>query len=85
MGLEIDYWYIFVEVFLDKQVDFDLVLNMEVVEYVVDVDLFLRKFMQMVWLNGMMIVVIFNCIVKVFVFVIVGVEYVLCWLLCGIY
>lgn len=84
-GFKIDYWVEMVEVFVEVGEIFDVVFNMEVVEYVVDVLLFLDVISWMVCLGGLMFVVIINWILKVYVFVIVGVEYVLCWLLKGIY
>lgn len=80
----IDYCCIMVEE-IDLCECFDIVLVMEVVEYVVDVGVFLKCCVVMLKLNGFMVVLMLNCNWKSFVFVIVGVEYVLCWLLCGIY
>lgn len=64
---------------------FDIILNMEVVEYVVDVDFFIIICVLMVKFGGMMFVVMINCIMKVMVLVIIGVEYVFCWLFKGMY
>ncbi len=81
MGLQIDYRHTSVEALAETGADdFDLVLNMEVVEHVADVDLFLKTSMRMVRPNGMMIVATLNRTAKAFALAIVGAEYVLGWL-----
>ncbi len=59
---------------------FDIVLNMEVVEHVADVDLFVATCAGMVRPGGLMIMATINRTVKAFALAIVGAEYVLRWL-----
>lgn len=59
---------------------FDVVLNMEVVEHVADVDLFLSSCAQMVKPGGLMFVATINRTFKALALAIVGAEYVLRWL-----
>lgn len=59
---------------------FDVVLNMEVVEHVADVDLFLTSCAQMVKPGGLMFIATINRTFKALALAIVGAEYVLRWL-----
>ncbi|QBK31908.1 bifunctional 2-polyprenyl-6-hydroxyphenol methylase/3-demethylubiquinol 3-O-methyltransferase UbiG [Roseitalea porphyridii] len=59
---------------------FDIVLNMEVVEHVSDVDLFLKSCAAMVRPNGLMFVATINRTAKAWGLAIIGAEYVLGWL-----
>ncbi|WP_349362853.1 MAG: bifunctional 2-polyprenyl-6-hydroxyphenol methylase/3-demethylubiquinol 3-O-methyltransferase UbiG [Roseitalea porphyridii] len=59
---------------------FDVVLNMEVVEHVSDVDLFLKSCAAMVRPNGLMFVATINRTAKAWGLAIIGAEYVLGWL-----
>jgi len=59
---------------------FDVVLNMEVVEHVADVDLFLSSCAQMVKPGGLMFIATINRTFKALTLAIVGAEYVLRWL-----
>ena len=58
---------------------FDVVLNMEVVEHVADVDLFLSSCAEMVKPGGLMFVATINRTLKALALAIVGAEYVLRW------
>jgi len=62
---------------------FDVILNMEVVEHVDDLDLFLKKSSLMLKKNGLMFVSTLNKTLKSYVFAIIGAEYVLNWLPIG--
>ena len=62
---------------------FDVVLNMEIVEHVTNVDLFLNKSSKFLKKNGIMIIATLNKTLKSFIFAIVGAEYVLKWLPIG--
>jgi 2-polyprenyl-6-hydroxyphenyl methylase/3-demethylubiquinone-9 3-methyltransferase len=62
---------------------FDVVLNMEIVEHVDNVDLFLNKSSKFLKNNGIMIIATLNKTLKSFIFAIVGAEYVLRWLPIG--
>lgn len=59
---------------------FDVVLNMEVVEHVSDVDLFLSSCAEMVKPGGLMFVATINRTMKARALAIIGAEYVLRWL-----
>ena len=59
---------------------FDIVLNMEVVEHVADVDLFLKSCAEMVRPGGLMFIATINRTMKAMALAIVGAEYVLRWL-----
>lgn len=59
---------------------FDVVLNMEVVEHVADVDLFLSSCARMVKPGGLMFIATINRTFKALTLAIVGAEYVLRWL-----
>jgi 2-polyprenyl-6-hydroxyphenyl methylase / 3-demethylubiquinone-9 3-methyltransferase len=59
---------------------FDVVLNMEVIEHVADVPLFLSETASMVRPGGLMFVATINRTLKAYALAIVGAEYVLRWL-----
>ena len=59
---------------------FDVVLNMEVVEHVADIDLFVGKCGEMVKPGGIMFVATINRTLKALGLAIIGAEYVLRWL-----
>ncbi len=62
---------------------FDVVLNMEIVEHVEDINLFLKKSSQLLKKNGLMFVATLNKTLKSYMFAIVGAEYILRWLPIG--
>ena len=62
---------------------FDLVLNMEIVEHVEDVNLFIKKSSELLKKNGLMFVATLNRTLKSYIFAIIGAEYVLRWLPIG--
>ena len=78
--LAIDYRAETAEALADAGETFDIVLNMEVVEHVADVDLFLSACARMVRPGGMMVLSTINRTAKAFALAIVGAEYVLRWL-----
>jgi len=59
---------------------FDVVLNMEVIEHVGDVELFMKACATMVKPEGLMFVATINRTLKALALVIVGAEYILRWL-----
>ena len=59
---------------------FDIVLNMEVVEHVADVPLYLKSCADLVKPGGLMFVATINRTAKAYALAIVGAEYVLRWL-----
>lgn len=79
-GLEIDYRAETAEALAAAGETFDVVLNMEVVEHVADVPLFLKATGSMVRPGGLMFVATINRTLKAYALAIVGAEYVLRWL-----
>ncbi len=79
--LDIDYRAASVEALVDAgEPAFDIVLNLEAVEHVADVDLFLGASARLVKPGGMMIVATINRTFRAFAIAKVGAEYVLGWL-----
>ena len=62
---------------------FDIVLNMEIVEHVEDLDLFLRQTSKFLKKNGIMYIATINKTLKSYIFAIIGAEYILKWLPIG--
>ncbi|MHA6685608.1 bifunctional 2-polyprenyl-6-hydroxyphenol methylase/3-demethylubiquinol 3-O-methyltransferase UbiG [Mesorhizobium sp. A556] len=79
-GVEIDYRATTAEDLADSGEKFDVILNMEVVEHVADIDLFLGKCADMVKPGGIMFVATINRTLKALGLAIIGAEYVLRWL-----
>ena len=79
-GLAIDYRATTAEALADAGERFDVILNMEVVEHVADVDLYLRKCAEMVKPGGLMFIATINRTLKAFALAIVGAEQILRWL-----
>ncbi|MEG9861790.1 MAG: bifunctional 2-polyprenyl-6-hydroxyphenol methylase/3-demethylubiquinol 3-O-methyltransferase UbiG [Parvularculales bacterium] len=79
-GLEIDYQATTAEELASSGVSFDVVLNMEVVEHVADVPLFIDSCADLTAPGGLMIVATLNRTLKSFALAIVGAEYILRWL-----
>jgi len=79
-GLDIDYRATTSETMAAAGEQFDVVLNMEVVEHVADVPLYLESCAQLVKPGGLMFVATINRTAKAFALAIVGAEYVLGWL-----
>ncbi|MEQ8442232.1 MAG: bifunctional 2-polyprenyl-6-hydroxyphenol methylase/3-demethylubiquinol 3-O-methyltransferase UbiG [Alphaproteobacteria bacterium] len=80
MGLDIRYRHITADALAAEGTRFDAVINMEVVEHVADVDVFLRDAASLVKPGGAMVLSTFNRTVKAFALGVVGAEYVLRWL-----
>ncbi len=80
MGLNIDYQCITADELAAKGAQFDIILNMEVVEHVADVPAFMQACGQMLKPEGMMFFATLNRTLKSFSFAIIGAEYVLRWL-----
>ncbi|WP_350335416.1 bifunctional 2-polyprenyl-6-hydroxyphenol methylase/3-demethylubiquinol 3-O-methyltransferase UbiG [Coralliovum pocilloporae] len=78
--LSIDYRATTAEALADAGEQFDVVLNMEVVEHVADVKLFMTATARMVKPGGLMFVATINRTLKAYALAIVGAEYVLQWL-----
>lgn len=80
VGLDIDYRVKSVESLSLEGRKFDVVVNMEVVEHVADVDLFLEKSCHLVKENGLMFLSTLNRTCKSYLLSIIGAEYILRWL-----
>jgi 2-polyprenyl-6-hydroxyphenyl methylase/3-demethylubiquinone-9 3-methyltransferase len=79
-GLSVDYRCTTAEALADAGFAFDVVLNMEVVEHVADLALYLRSCARLVAPGGLMFVATLNRTLKAFALAKVGAEYVLGWL-----
>ena len=62
---------------------FDVILNMEIVEHVDNVSLFLESCSNLLRKNGVMFVATLNKTLKSYIFAIIGAEYVMRWLPIG--
>ncbi len=62
---------------------FDVILNMEIVEHVEDINIFLKCSSNLLKKNGLMFVATINKTLKSYIFAIVGAEYILRWLPIG--
>tara|TARA_S200000501_G_C20780096_1_gene724614 strand:- start:1 stop:723 length:723 start_codon:yes stop_codon:yes gene_type:complete len=69
--------------FLKIEKKFDVILNMEIVEHVDDINLFINKSSKLLKKNGLMFIATLNKTLKSYVFAIVGAEYILKWLPIG--
>ncbi len=81
-NLKINYYCASPENFIYKE-KFDVVLNMEIVEHVEDVNLFLKESSKFLKKDGIMFVATLNKTLKSYVFAILGAEYILGWLPIG--
>ncbi|MEJ8570330.1 bifunctional 2-polyprenyl-6-hydroxyphenol methylase/3-demethylubiquinol 3-O-methyltransferase UbiG [Microbaculum marinum] len=79
-GVPVDYRCTTAEALAQAGETFDVVLNMEVVEHVADIGLFLSECAAMVRPGGLMFVATINRTMKAYALAIVGAEYVLGWL-----
>jgi 2-polyprenyl-6-hydroxyphenyl methylase/3-demethylubiquinone-9 3-methyltransferase len=79
-GVTIDYRAAPAEDLADAGEKFDVILNMEVVEHVSDVGLYLARCSEMVRPGGIMFVATINRTLKALGLAIIGAEYVLRWL-----
>ena len=80
--LKINYYCASPENFISKE-KFDVVLNMEIVEHVEDVNLFLKESSKFLKKNGVMFIATLNKTLKSYIFAILGAEYILRWLPIG--
>lgn len=79
-GLDIDYRATTSETLESEGETFDVVLNMEVVEHVADVDLYMKSCAAMVRPGGLMFVATINRTLKAYGLAIIGAEHILRWL-----
>ena len=80
VGVGVDYRCDTVEAMAARGEAFDVVLNMEVVEHVADVELFLGASAALVNPGGIMFLATLNRTLKAFGLAIVGAEYIMGWL-----
>jgi len=62
---------------------FDVILNMEIIEHVDNVDLFLKSCSRLLKKDGIMFVATLNKTLKSYIFAIIGAEYIMQWLPIG--
>jgi len=79
-GVNVSYEAVTSEELAARGERFDVVLNMEVVEHVADVDLFLTSCAEMLKPGGLMFVATINRTMKARALAIIGAEYILRWL-----
>ena len=82
MGLDIKYFHSAPENFKFSS-KYDVILNMEIVEHVSDVNIFLKICSNIVEKKGLMFVATLNRNLKSYLFAILGAEYILRWLPIG--
>ena len=68
---------------LKTDLKFDVILNMEIIEHVENIDLFLESCSKLLNKGGIMFVATINKTLKSYLFAIVGAEYILRWLPIG--
>ena len=81
-NLKINYKCASPENFNQKE-KFDIILNLEIIEHVEDVELFLEKSSKLLKKDGLMFVATINKTLKSYLFAIIGAEYILRWLPIG--
>ena len=82
MGLKIKYMHTPPEN-LKLKSKFDVILNMEVIEHVSNIELFMHNCSNLIDKNGIMFVATINRNLKSYLFAILGAEYILRWLPIG--
>ena len=68
---------------LKTNTKFDVILNMEIIEHVEDIDLFIKSCAYHLKKNGIMFIATLNKTLKSYLFAIIGAEYILRWLPIG--
>jgi len=76
-AVSVDYRNITIEELAKTGEKFDIILNMEVIEHVADVSLFLKSCAEVLKPNGLMFIATINRTAKAFATAIIGAEYVL--------
>jgi len=79
-GLDINFLCTSAEDLAEQGKKFDIVLNMEVIEHVADVEIFVRASSQLLKPSGLMFIATLNRTVKSYGLAIIGAEYILRWL-----
>ena len=83
LGLNINYLTILPEEILKKQISFDIVINMEIIEHTENLDLLLECSSALVKPGGIMFVSTLNRNLKSLLFAKIAAEYILSWLPVG--
>lgn len=83
MGLDINYRATRAEKLLDAGEQFDVVVNMEVIEHVPDVPAFLKICAELIKPGGLMLASTLNRTLKSYGLAIIGAEYIMRWLPTG--
>ena len=81
-NINVEYFCASPENFKTK-VEYDVILNMEIVEHVEDIDFFLKASSKLLKKNGIMFIATLNKTFKSYLFAILGAEYILKWLPIG--
>jgi len=81
-NLKIKYFNCSPENFNSKN-KFDVILNMEIIEHVEDIDIFLKQSSKFLKKSGIMFIATLNQTLKSYLFAIIGAEYILKWLPIG--
>ena len=81
-NINVEYFCASPENFKTK-VEYDVILNMEIVEHVEDIDFFLKASSKLLKKNGIMFIATLNKTFKSYLFAILGAEYILRWLPIG--
>ena len=68
---------------LDEREEFDIILNLEVIEHVEDVELYIKSCNRLLKKNGLMFTATLNRTITSYIKAIVGAEYILRWLPIG--
>ena len=68
---------------MDSNKKFDVILNMEIIEHVEDVNIFIESCSTLLKKNGIMFVATLNKTLKSYIFAILGAEYIMRWLPIG--
>ncbi len=68
---------------LDEREEFDIILNLEVIEHVEDVELYIKSCNKLLKKNGLMFTATLNRTITSYIKAIVGAEYILRWLPIG--
>lgn len=82
-NLDINYLHTTVEELATKNLKYDIILNMEVIEHVADYKLFLTKSCIMLKPGGLMFIATINRTIKSYALAILGAEYILRWVPSG--
>jgi 2-polyprenyl-6-hydroxyphenyl methylase/3-demethylubiquinone-9 3-methyltransferase len=80
MSLDIDYQATSIEEMAKTGAQYDIVLNMEVIEHVANVNVFMHACAKVLKPGGIMFIATLNRTIKSYLLAIVGAEYILNWL-----